>query len=434
MATPTPVRFRSDIACAREMDESDPLRDYRNLFYHPIHPPGREAIYLCGNSLGLQPLRTNDYLGQVLTEWKELGVEGHFRGDYPWIRYHDLLTGSMAEIIGAKPVEVAVMNSLTVNLHLMMVSFYRPTSQRYRIIMEANAFPSDRYAVVSQLGYHGIEPDDGLLEIQSRPGEDTVRTEDIEELIAREGDTVALILLGGVQYLTGQAFSLERITQAGHARGCLVGYDLAHAVGNVHLKLHEWDADFAVWCSYKYLNGGPGAVAGCFVHERHGQNPEIPLFAGWWGHNRETRFLMGTEFERIPGAEGWQISNSPIPLLAALRASLEIFDRAGMDALRTKSVALTGFLEYLLQEKCAGVVSIITPRDVEQRGAQLSIRVTGDGKSIHAGLNAQGVICDWREPDVIRLAPVPLYNSYEDVFKTVEILGGILRETNTSAR
>jgi kynureninase len=434
MITPTRVRFRPDIACAREMDGNDPLRDYRSLFYHPVLPQGRETMYLCGNSLGLQPQHTEEYMGQVLAAWKELGVEGHFQGEHPWIGYHDLLTGPMSEIVGAKPDEVAIMNSLTVNLHLMMVSFYRPSSRRYRIIMEANAFPSDRYAVVSQLRYHDIDPADGLLEIHPRPGEDTLRTEDIEEFISREGDTVALVLLGSVQYLTGQAFSIERITQAGHERGCMVGYDLAHAVGNIRLNLHEWDVDFAVWCSYKYLNGGPGAVAGCFVHERHGQDSKIRLFAGWWGHDRETRFLMGTEFDPIPGAKGWQISNSPIPLLAALRASLEIFDRAGMDILQTKSRDLTGFLEYLLDQKCAGHVSIITPRHVEERGAQLSIRVAGDGKRIHAGLNAQGVICDWREPDVIRLAPVPLYNSYEDVFRTVEILEGLLHEASTSGK
>ena len=427
MNAPADIRFRSDITFAREMDESDPLREYRKHFHLPSLAKDRETIYLCGNSLGLQPVGAREYVDRVFAEWETLAVEGHFHGPHSWIRYHDLLTGPMATIVGAKPGEVAVMNTLTVNLHLMMVSFYRPTPRRHRIAIEANAFPSDRYAMVSQLRFHGYTPDDGLLEIHPRPGGDTIRTEDIEELIACEGESIALVLLGGVQYLTGQAFGMERITQAGHERGCMVGFDLAHAVGNIPLKLHEWGVDFAVWCSYKYLNGGPGAVAGCFVHERHGQNPDVLLFAGWWGHNRETRFLMGPEFDRIPGAEGWQVSNGPIPLFAALRASLDIFDRCGMEALRAKSVTLTNYLGFLLDQKCRGEASVITPGDAEQRGAQLSIRIKKTGKRAHDQLIAYGVICDWREPDVIRLAPVPLYNTYEDVFRAVEILEHVLQ-------
>jgi len=340
--------------------------------------------------------------------------------------YHEFLTSSTARLIGAAPDEVVVMNSLTVNLHLMMVSFYRPTPSRYKIIIESNAFPSDQYAVQSQLAFHGYDPGDALIELQPRSGEISIRTEDIEALLSKEGQSVALVLLGGVNYLSGQAFDMKRITSVGHAAGCVVGFDLAHAAGNIPLDLHEWDVDFAVWCSYKYLNAGPGAVAGCFVHQRHGTNNTMPRFAGWWGHNKDTRFLMGPQFDASPGAEGWQLSNAPIFSMAALRASMEIFDEAGMAALRLKSELLTGYLEYLIDQMPGDAVTILTPRDKLQRGSQLSLRINGDGKKIFTSLTESGIICDWREPNVIRVAPVPLYNTFLEVFTFVERLQSML--------
>jgi len=314
------------------------------------------------------------------------------------------------------------MNTLTVNLHLMMVSFYRPTSSRYKIVIESNTFPSDQYAVKSQIAFHGFDPGRSLVELTPRAGEVILRTEDIEEFIVTEGESVALVLLGGVNYYSGQAFDMKRITRAGHQQGCVVGFDLAHAAGNIMLNLHDWDVDFAVWCSYKYLNAGPGSLAGCFVHERHGNDASIPRFAGWWGQNKKTRFLMGPDFDAIPGAEGWQLSNPPILSLAAIRASMEIFDEVGMERLRKKSEMLTGYLEYLLEQKLSGRVQIITPKDIFERGCQLSLVVSDNGKSIFTSLTERGVVCDWRDPDVIRVAPVPLYNSFQDVYRFVEIL------------
>lgn len=413
------VTFDATRAFAEQMTAQDPLAKYRDQFLFPKAPDGSDVIYFCGHSLGLQPKRAREYVEQELQDWAALGVEGHFRGRNPWMKYHRQLTEHTARLVGAKPGEVVVMNSLTVNLHLMMVSFYRPTAQRYKIIVEAGAFPSDQYAVKSQLAYHGLDTATSLIELTPRPGEAILREEDIFALIEREGPSVALVLLGGVNYSTGQAFDMAAITRVGHAQGCVVAFDLAHAAGNLKLKLHDWDVDFAVWCNYKYLNGGPGTVGGCFVHERHAQST-LPRFAGWWGHDEETRFQMGPEFHPTPGAEGWQLSNPPICALAPLRASLEMFDEVGMEALRNKSVALTGYLEFLLDQHSSAKFSIITPRETERRGTQLSLRIPKGGRAVCDGLTKKGIICDWREPDVFRVAPVPLYCSFTDVYRFVE--------------
>jgi kynureninase len=383
-------------------------------------PGGKDCVYLCGHSLGLQPKPTRDYIEQELRDWERFGVGGHLHAHNPWLPYHELLTEPLAHLVGARPSEVVAMNSLTVNLHLMMVSFYRPTRERHKILIEANAFPSDQYALKSQIRHHGYDPATSLVEIAPRLGEASIRTEDIVELLAREGEQIALVMLSGVNYYSGQAFELPRITEAAHARNCIVGFDLAHAAGNLCLELHDWNVDFAVWCSYKYLNGGPGSIAGCFVHERHAKNVEIPRFAGWWGHDKQTRFRMGPDFLAIPSAEGWQLSNPSILSAAALRASVDIFDEVGMERLRAKSEALAGYLEFLLD--CAGSdkFSIITPHDPAQRGAQLSLSVKHNGRAICDGLGKQGVICDWREPDILRVAPVPLYNSFSDVYVFAE--------------
>lgn len=419
----TTITYRTDREFALEMDKNDPLAAYRERFHHPKQKNGDPYIYLCGNSLGLQPVSTRAYVEQELLDWENMGVEGHFHAQNPWMPYHEFLTASTAKLVGAKPEEVVVMNGLSVNLHLMMVSFYRPTKDRFKILIEADAFPSDIYAVKSQLIYHGYDPADALIMMRSKGGAPFIPTEEIEELIEAEGDSIALILLGGVNYYSGQAFEMDRITAAGHKKGITVGFDLAHAVGNLELKLHEWDVDFACWCSYKYLNSGPGGVAGVFVNERHTHNKDLPRFAGWWGHDKETRFLMGPDFDPMPTAEGWQLSNAPILPMAALRASLEIFDEVGMSALRKKSVLLTGYWEYLLKTHESELgIELITPSDPKHRGCQLSLRTGANGKALFQKLTDEGVICDWREPDVIRCAPVPLYNGFEDVWKFVEIL------------
>ena len=412
--------FDTSLAHARELDARDPLAHFRKRFFIPRGPDGAEAVYLCGHSLGLQPKSAGEYIAQELRDWAELGVEGHFHGKHPWVKYHHLLAEQTARLVGAKASEVVVMNSLTVNLHLMMVSFYRPTKQRYKMVIEGSAFPSDQYAVKSQIAFHGFSPSDALIELMPRKGENTIRQEDFELVIEREGNSIALILLGGVNYSTGQAFDMKAITRAGHARGCVVGFDLAHAAGNVRLHLHDWDVDFAVWCSYKYLNGGPGCVGGCFVHERHASNSSLPRFAGWWGHDEQTRFKMGPEFQPMKGADGWQLSNPSIVSMAALRASMDIFEEAGIEQLREKSVALTGHLESLLERCGSSGFEIITPRDADQRGAQLSLRIAQGGRAVCDGLTREGVLCDWREPDILRVAPVPLYNSYVDVHRFVE--------------
>lgn len=400
---------------AHNLDHADPLRDFRTRFHIPKNPNGSDVVYLCGHSLGLQPLKARDYVNEMLDDWKRYGVEGHTKGNHPWMPYHEFLTEQTARLVGAKPAEVVVMNSLTVNLHLMMVSFYRPEGRRRKVLMEAQPFPSDRYAVDSQIRFHRLDPADTLVELRPRAGETSLRTDDILDYLKREGDSVALVLLGGVNYYSGQAFEMERITREAHETGSLVGFDLAHAAGNLVLNLHDWEVDFAVWCSYKYLNGGPGSTAGCFVHERHASAGDTPRFAGWWGTDKQERFRMEPAFSPIPGAEGWQLSNPAILPMAALRASMEIFDEAGMAALRTKSEKLTGYLIDLLGQCGPGVLDIITPDDQRQRGAQLSIRVHESAERVFTELNRRGFICDWREPDIIRVAPVPLYNTFSDV-------------------
>lgn len=414
MTNPT---FESGEEFALAMDERDPLANYRGRFCFPKTTSGEDCVYLCGHSLGLQPNSAREYIEQSLRDWAQLGVEAHFQARDPWMPYHRLLTEQTAKLVGAKPIEVVVMNSLTVNLHLMMVSFYRPTAKRFKIVIERGAFPSDQYAVKSQIRFHGQDPEASLIELTPRAGESCLRDEEIESLIEREGDSIALILLGGVNYVTGQVFDMARITQVGHARGCIVGFDLAHAAGNLPLKLHEWGPDFAAWCSYKYLNGGPGCVAGCFVHQRHARGWDLPRFAGWWGHDENIRFEMGPEFQAMAGAEGWQLSNPPIMSLAAQRASMDIFHEVGMERLRAKSVSLTGYLEFLLEQNASARFSIITPRESERRGAQLSLRVARNGRALCKRLINAGVVGDWREPDTFRVAPVPTYNSYQDVYR-----------------
>lgn len=386
--------------------------DYRDRFHIPKGPDGADRAYLCGHSLGLQPKCLRTYLEQELKDWELLGVEGHFRARHPWVEYHKLLAEPAARLVGAKPMEVVAMNSLTVNLHLMMVSFYRPSGRRYRIVMEEHAFPSDQYAVKSQILFHGYDPTESLLTVV---GED-----ELEDLLERQGESIAMVLMGGINYSSGRAFDIERVARLGHARGCIVGFDLAHAAGNLVLNLHEWNVDFAAWCTYKYLNAGPGSMAACFVHERHALNQSLPRFAGWWGHRPEIRFRMGPDFEATPGAQGWQVSNPSVLALAALRASLDLFDEAGMERVRARSVELTGYLESELDRHAGHGFSILTPRDPRRRGAQLSIRVTGSVRAVCERLAAAGVICDWREPDILRVAPAPLYNTAGDIDRFVD--------------
>jgi kynureninase len=360
---------------AHELDEKDPLKGLRDRYLFPKGPDGKDAVYLCGNSLGLQPKKAREYVVSELEDWEKLAVEAHIHGRHPWLPYHELLTQPLARLVGAKPEEVVAMNSLTVNLHLLMISFYRPTKERFKILVETGAFPSDQYAVKSQAAYHGFDPSSAILELKPRKGEQVLRTEDILAEIDREGDRIALVMLGGVNYLTGQAFAMREIAEAARKKGCKVGFDLAHAAGNLELKLHDWGPDFAAWCSYKYLNAGPGGIAGAFVHERHARDERIPRFAGWWGHDKKTRFQMGPDFHPIAGAEGWQLSNPPIFQLASLRASMELFDEATMPKLRKKSEALTGYLETELSQVRKGFVEFITPASAQDRGCQLSLRV-----------------------------------------------------------
>jgi kynureninase len=402
---------------ARSMDAADPLARFREQFHIPKGPDGTDSVYLCGNSLGLQPVSAGRHVREVLDQWAALGVEGHVQGPHPWMPYHEFLTQQTAGVVGALPHEVVVMNSLTVNLHLLMVSFYRPTASRRKVLIEYSPFPSDRYAVVSQIAFHGYDPAVDLIELRPRGGCDEVAMEDLETLLASQGEQIALILVGGVNYYTGQAYDLRRITRLGHAHGCTVGFDLAHAAGNLKLQLHEDGPDFAAWCSYKYLNGGPGALSGIFVHERHARNEALPRFEGWWGHDKATRFRMPDRFMPLPGAEGWQLSNPPILSMAAMRASLDLFEEAGMESLTRKSTLLTSYLAWLLERMENPRVSVITPADPSRRGCQLSIRVTGADRRVFDSLTAMGVVADWREPDVIRVAPVPLYNSFTDVLR-----------------
>ncbi|HET7370732.1 MAG TPA: kynureninase [Gammaproteobacteria bacterium] len=414
--------YRTDKQFAIDQDRDDPLAEYRHQFHLPQTVGSDADIYLCGNSLGLQPKTATAWVEQELADWAKLGVKGHVEARHPWLPYHERVTDKLAEVVGAQSDEVVAMNTLSVNLHLMMVSFYRPTQNRYKILIERSAFPSDRYAVESQLRHHGFDPNDALLEVGNEDG--TIELDDIEDIITQNAASLALVLLPGVQYLSGQSLPMAAIAQLGHEAGAQVGLDLAHAAGNVPLALHDWDVDFAVWCHYKYMNSGPGAVGGCFVHNRHAE-ADLPRFAGWWGHDKKSRFEMGSEFRAIPGAEGWQLSNPPILSLAPLAASLELFAAAGMPALRDKSVNLTGYLEYLLGEKLGGRIGITTPTDPDARGCQLSLRLGLTREAAHDTydkISAAGVTCDWREPNIVRVAPTPLYNRYQDVFEFVEIL------------
>ena len=413
---------------ARELDAADPLRELRARFRLPLGPDGRPAIYFCGNSLGPLPADAEARVREVLDDWARLAVRGHHEGPRAWLPYHEQFAAPLARLAGASPSEVVLMNTLTVNLHLMLVSFYRPRPGRHRILMEAPAFPSDRYAVVSQLRFRGIEPADALVEIAPRDGEALVRTDDVLAAIERHADSLALVLLPGVQFLSGQVFDMPTITAAARRAGAGVGWDVAHAIGNVPLALHDWGADFAVWCTYKYLCGGPGAIAGAFVHERHARDASLPRFAGWWGHDKATRFLMGPDFVPIPGAEGWQVSNGPVLSMAPLLASLAAFDAAGMERVRAKSLALTAHARALVERRLAGRVSVITPAD-EFRGCQLSLRLAagvGAARRTFERLTATGVIGDWREPDVIRVAPHPLYNTFDEVERFVDNLDAAL--------
>ncbi|MGE4070088.1 MAG: kynureninase [Lysobacterales bacterium] len=410
------------------LDAVDPLQGFRAEFAVPSMA-GREIAYFCGNSLGLMPRATPAALSRVTEQWQTQAVEAHFTDDDAWMNYHELVRDGLALIAGAKPIEVVAMNTLTTNLHLMMVSFYRPTPQRRKILIEARAFPSDRHAVASQIAFHGGDPAADLIELAPLPGASTIDLAQIEAILEREGERIALILWPGVQYASGQRFDLQRIAALGRRFGCAVGFDLAHAIGNVPVDLHDSGADFAVWCSYKYLNSGPGAIAGCFVHERHA-NEHLPRFAGWWGHQAATRFRMGPEFVPTPGADGWQLSNPSILSLAPLRVSLAQFQRAGLPALRDKSIALTGWLAENLITRLGDHLDILTPSDPEQRGCQLSIRVRAGrqaGRDAFEFLAAAGILCDWREPDVIRASPVPLYNRFSDCQRLVDALDEFFR-------
>lgn len=415
---------------AQQQDANDPLAHLRAEFFLPQRPDGSANIYLCGHSLGLQPRGVARLLTEELEHWAKLGVEGHFASSRPWLPYHEQLSSSLGKLVGAQPLEVVAMNSLTVNLHLMLASFYRPRPGRDAILIEKRAFSSDQYAVASQIRQHGFDPQTALLEIGPRAGEDVIRTDDICTYIERHGARIATVMLPGVQYLSGQRFDLETIARCARNQGCAVGFDLAHAVGNVPLQLHDWDVDFAVWCSYKYLNAGPGAIGGCFVHERHARSLDLPRLAGWWGHDKQSRFQMPATFQPIPGAEGWQLSNPPIFAAAPLLASLPLFDAASMASLRAKSLQLTGYLQALLQSQLNDALTIITPVDPEARGCQLSLRLHRSplqARAVFDSLEKQGVICDWREPDIIRVAPVPLYNSFMDVWHFVTALKQALR-------
>jgi len=479
--------FSSDFA--QHMDSIDPLQSFQSEFLFPTPPEGKRIVYLCGNSLGLQPKGMKKHVVTQLDKWADEGVEGHFAGDTPWLDIDDIVADSMSQLVGAIRSEVVMMNSLTCNLHLMMTAFYRPTASRYKILIERKAFPSDYHAVISQIQLHGRDPVDALLEVGPREGETVLRSEDIHTVLTEQGSSIALVLFSGVQYYTGQLFDIESITRAAHAQGCLVGFDLAHAVGNVPLQLHHWGCDFACWCTYKYMNCGPGSLGGCFVHERHGKQPTgadtsttavatstttstsssttgstssscgtyygtppVPLrLAGWWGHRREDRFLMEPQFIPCEGANGFRLSNPPVLLVACIRASLDLFDQAGMEALRKKSLLLTGYLEQLLQSELADEVHIFTPSDPEARGCQLSLSFRAcmpsslemgsaaagsdssaaaagqkDIDSILTALQSEGVMCDARKPNVIRIAPTPLYNSFRDVYDFVSILKTIL--------
>jgi len=421
------MEYQPTLEYAKAQDEADPIKGYRDKFHFPsLGTP--EMAYFSGHSLGLQPKTVKAAVELELEDWARYGVEGHFHSTHPWYSYHEMLTPPMATIVGAKESEVVCMNSLTTNIHLLFVSFYRPTKQRYKIISEARMFPSDRYLLETQVQFHGFDPDDAIIEIGPREGEWTIREDDILSAIKANADQLAMVFLGGVNYFSGQLFNMPNLTRAAHAVGAIAGFDLAHAAGNVPLNLHEWGVDFAAWCSYKYLNAGPGNVGAIFVHERHGADFELPRFGGWWGHDKTTRFQMKNGFQPMQGAEGWQLSNVPILGMSAMKASIDIFDEVGMKALREKSEKLTGYLEYtvdsLASEFPDALISVITPREPEQRGSQISINIAGRERKLFDDMIAEGVIADFREPCVIRIAPMPLYNSFQDVFT----FGSVMRK------
>ena len=413
------MQFENNLEFARQLDNKDPLKSFRDKFHFPnFHE--KKILYFTGNSLGLQPKKAAEYIQEELADWAKFGVEGHFHAKRPWYSYHENLCKMTAKIVGAKPVEVVVTHSLTTNLHLLLVSFYRPQGKRTKIICEAKAFPSDQYVLESQVNFHGLTQEN-IVEVFPRDGEELIHLEDILAKIQELGDELALVMFGGVNYYTGQLFDLQKITAAAHAVGAIAGFDLAHATGNVNLHLHDWNVDFATWCGYKYLNSSPGGVSGIFVHERHANDSSLPRFAGWWGHDKEARFQMEKGFQPLSGAEGWQLSNAPVLGMAAHLAALEIFEEAGMDKIVEKRDLITSYLEFVIdnisekhKEKCS--FELITPRDKKQRGSQLSIKVMGQGVELFKRICALGVLADWREPNVIRLAPVPLYTSYEDCF------------------
>ena len=418
--------YQNTLEFAKKKDEQDELKSFRNRFHHPLIN-GKPTIYFTGNSLGLQPVAAKDYIQTELEDWAQWGVEGHFHGRNPWFSYHELLTQKMANVVGCKPIETVVMGSLSTNVHLLMVSFYRPEGKRTKIICEAKAFPSDQYILETQVKSHGLNPDDTIIEISPREGEELINEEDVLSAIKEAGDELALVMIGGVNYYTGQLFDMKTIASAGHAVGAKVGFDLAHAAGNINLQLHDWDVDFAAWCTYKYLNSGPGGISGIFIHEKHATNKDLVRFGGWWGQDKETRFLMEKGFDPIPTAEGWQHSNAPVMLMAPLNASLDLFEEAGMERIGKKRDDMTAYLEFIINDIKSEKVEfeLITPTDKTKRGAQLSIAAKGQGKKLFDTLTERNVIADWREPNVIRIAPAPLYNSYEDCWK----FGQILRES-----
>ncbi len=421
--------FENNLAYAQQLDENDSLRYFRSRFYIPIIN-GKECIYFTGNSLGLQPKTTQDAVLNELEDWANFGVEGHFHGRKPWFSYHENFPALLQSITGALPEELVVMNQLTVNLHLLMTSFYRPDKERFKIICESKAFPSDQYAMESQVRLHGLHPADAIVEVTPREGEYALRTEDVISTIKQHGDQTALVLFGGVNYYTGQLFDMKIITAAAHEAGAYAGFDLAHAAGNVSLELHDWNVDFACWCSYKYLNSGPGGVAGVFIHKKHIDNPALPRLAGWWGYDKETRFRMEKGFKPIPTAEGWQLSNAPVLSMAAHKAALDVFNEAGMLTLAAKGNALSSYLMFILDEINKGLadklIEIITPRNDAEHGCQVSILMLQRGREVFEALKQEGIIADWREPNVIRVAPVPLYNSFEEVYLFGQVISKVL--------
>ncbi len=416
--------YEASLEYAQGEDQLDTLYSFRERFFFPQHE-GADVRYFCGNSLGLQPKSVEYLMDKELRDWARYGVEGHFQAAYPWFSYHHFFSERLAKIVGANKDEVVAMNTLTVNLHMLMLSFYRPKGKRYKILMEAGAFPSDQYAMETQVRMHGYDPEDTIIEITPQKGSYLIEDEDIINAIKEAGDSLAIVMIGGVNYYTGQFFDLEQITKASHSVGAYAGFDLAHAVGNIPLKLHNWNVDFACWCSYKYLNSGPGAVGGIYVHERHGNDPTLFRLGGWWGNDEKTRFKMQKGFVPQKGAASWQMSNAPVFNMVAHNAALDVFEKAGMSALREKSLKLTGYMEYLLKQLTHLPFEIITPTEPERRGCQLSLLFHEKGKEVFEALSMNGIVADWREPNVIRIAPVPLYNTFEDCFKFYEVLAGI---------